>query len=142
MAIERRPAFISELLVRFNSNLTVRGRHIKTLEQLVDTETGEVVTERESEALPVGTEHETAVALDAALSRLGAQLSAAEEAERQRRTAAETERDAARAERDAALQLRDNALAALDAAAIRQAADAATTAETELAEQPVALTRG
>ena len=124
MAIEKRE-FPYEFLVRFNPDGTVRGQHFKRLEQYVDTATGDVITEREGDAIPVG-DAESAVPLQTALRDVGARLARAEEVERRRRERAEQARDDAEqakqkamaqteAKRQRMIVALQNALAALTA---------------------------
>ena len=90
-----------EYLTRFNADGTVRGQHIKYLDKVYDDATGEVFSERELDALPVGDEN-SAVLLDAALGQVNAALAKAEEIERTAKDAAETARTAAETKRQEA----------------------------------------
>lgn len=105
---------IYEYLVRFNPDGTVRGSHVGYLRRIIDDETGELLSERESGALPVGT-GQHAVQLQSALGELAAALATAEEVERTARIDAESARAAAIAQRDAAISERDARQAERDA---------------------------
>jgi hypothetical protein len=81
-----------EVLVRFNADGTVRGRHIRYLDRIIDTDTNEVYAEKEGVALSVGDES-SAVLLETALGQVNAALLKSE-SERQLRQAKEAELEA------------------------------------------------
>lgn len=89
MAIEKRTTPY-EYLVRFNADGSIAGQHIKYLERVTDTVTGEVYSEKEGHALSVG-DAKSAVMLAAALGAVGAGLSRATAVEKTKREAAEAE---------------------------------------------------
>lgn len=112
-----------EFLVRFNTDKTVRGAHVGYLRRVVDDATGEVLSETESGAMPVG-DAAHAVALQTAIGELAASLAASEEVERNRRAQAE-------ADRAAAVQAQQQAEAARDAALASASAQSAARATAE-----------
>jgi hypothetical protein len=106
--------FPYEYLVRFNTDGSVRGQHIKYLDRVYDDQTNEVYAEKEGSALSVGDE-QSAVMLDAALGQVTAALAKAENAERQAKLAIETELQTERAARQLAESQKEAALAELQA---------------------------
>jgi hypothetical protein len=107
-----------EMLVRFNADGTVRGRHIKYLDRIYDEDTGEVYAEKEGNALPV---KEGGILPEVALGEVAAALAKGEEAlhiERDELAAAkqaiETELQTERAARQLAEAQKDTALAEVE----------------------------
>lgn len=107
MAIEKRQV-VYEQLCRFNSDGTVRGQHVIYLDQYVETDSGEVLFEKEGHALPVG-DAASGVPLESALGQIGAALARAEEIERGRREAAESARRQAESDLSAERVARERA---------------------------------